>query len=816
MKVLQVAHRIAYWWRKLSKYEKAVIALATTFVMAFSCYTLALHYSFKTTGGDLGQYTQAFWTFIFQGKPFIMNDRVSFRNPTGSYFGEHFAPILLLLTPLFALLPLPETLLIIKALAQGLAIIPLFLLTRELTKNEKTAFIVALAYAFNPHLFIARVFDFQEQCLLPLLIFSAYLAYLRSRKVFFVLFTVLTLMVNEFIGFMMFGFLLALLFRDIRVSDLRRPVKLIRTLRSRDFLTKLALTILALLWILPAHIVRGMFNGEGAAVTYAAVFPIEIEDRTPWGITKTIILNPQALIGAMSYDAWMKVLGILAFLTPYLALPLTKLTFLLPALPYLVFALLTSQRSVYTFGAHYSFYLAPFALIALAEALQNISGNDNYREKPTLVNSGGGYNTLLRALVVTSVVGSILVSAWLISIGQTPSFDDHITHLNEVLKLIPSDASILTQNNIFPHLATRSNSYTCNDPRLCKEMLTLVNILHFDYILLDYKSTAWGVRWAGLLEPYVTDVLRSEEFGVLASFDGIMLAKRGYKGSPVLHEPVEEVYDGSHFYVEHGSKAFDTRTSTFIVVHKIGDGVGTIWFGPYRHYPPGTYKVTYYIRMWTTDYSSMEPLLKLDVVAERAQRTLAKKYIYASNVMNETIIVSLEFASKSWLFDIEFRGEALTNDVYVALEHVEVEQVSMEPKDFIDIEFAANELPVKCGKYVNGLLVHEPGNCEGTFWYGPYITLPPGNYTVEFWIKVDHIGEVSDPVMIFDVSANNGRTILAESRMPTANITLGSWARVTLRFALSSTMKAVEFRCRHVATDTIVYLWKARIFGGLT
>jgi len=129
--------------RAIKCYKNAVL-LMLIYIAMFSLYTMLLHYSFKTSMCDLGQYAQAFYKTIFEGKLFQMNSRISERNPSGSYFGEHFAPILFLFLPIFALYPRPETLLVLKAVVGGLAILPLYALARDLTGSDKVATFISL------------------------------------------------------------------------------------------------------------------------------------------------------------------------------------------------------------------------------------------------------------------------------------------------------------------------------------------------------------------------------------------------------------------------------------------------------------------------------------------------------------------------------------------------------------------------------------------------------------------------------------------------------------------------------------------------
>jgi len=174
-----------------------VLALAMLFIIAHSLFTISLHHSFNTTAGDLGKFVQAYWSTLNGYGLFYTTFHMYEFNPTGSYLGEHLALLHFLILPFFALFPSPETLLVIKAVANGLSVAALYLICREVRLGEKVTLAILLAYMFSPHLTIARVFDFQEHAFLPLLLFTAYYAYLREKPRLFSLFIVLSLLVGE-------------------------------------------------------------------------------------------------------------------------------------------------------------------------------------------------------------------------------------------------------------------------------------------------------------------------------------------------------------------------------------------------------------------------------------------------------------------------------------------------------------------------------------------------------------------------------------------------------------------------------------------
>lgn len=781
--------------RSLIDYNNAVIILVAVFTVGFATYTLLLHYSFKTTGGDLGQYTQMFWTFIYEGKLFVTNYRITEINPTGSYFGEHFSPILFLIAPVFALYPAPETLLIFKAVVQGLAILPLYALAKKLTGSEKIAFIVVLAYSLNPHMLFARIFDFQEQCLIPLLLFLSYLAYTENKMKLFTLTMVLLLMVNEYLPIFVGGYLLALLIREFRASKkgeygTSHSVSFLkRILSNRKIKFDLALLVVGCVWLYAAHLFIKAFNTMGGTIPPWSV-GLEVSGATFVDVVRSVITNPYGFIQAISHDATKKLAGMLAFIAPFLSLPLTKLTFLLPALPYLSFALISTKENYYLFSAHYSFYLAPFAFIALVEALGDM--NNDVRSKTS------------RALILVTIVAFALAALTVAGFGQTPSIDGHTSTLNKIISMVPSNASVLTQNNIFPHLAMRSNSYTCNDPILCTKHYAIKNINQIDYILLDSQARVWKVKWGNVLLPYVMEYIRNGTFGLVAYEDGVILAKKGYTGKPVLFSPPRLELMPSDLIIKNGQLIAGN------IVYS-GQGVGIIWFGPYVILPPGAYEERVYLTVKAKNPNYIEPIIKLDVVSDKGKTVIAKKYVYFQDVMlgNQTAAITLRFTVDDWIFDAEFRSEALINDVEVVLHKIEIIPLKDEQVPF-EMEYLGKELATKCGQVEDIYLVHSPGYCS-EFWYGPYIMLNPGNYTAEIWIKIE-AHNATDVLMILDVVYNKGKNMIAELKVNTSEIVLGKWTKLMLKFKLQQIITDLEIRCRYIDASAKAYLWRIYVY----
>ena len=107
------------------KYEITLSLSVISYTIIFTHFTYQKHFTFNSYAWDLGIFDQLFYSTVFSGQPFYYTPEL-YLNPTGNYLAIHFSPILLLLLPLYALIPSNRTLLFSKCLILSLAANPLF------------------------------------------------------------------------------------------------------------------------------------------------------------------------------------------------------------------------------------------------------------------------------------------------------------------------------------------------------------------------------------------------------------------------------------------------------------------------------------------------------------------------------------------------------------------------------------------------------------------------------------------------------------------------------------------------------------------
>jgi hypothetical protein len=92
------------------------------------------------------------------------------------------------------------------------------------------------------------------------------------------------------------------------------------------------------------------------------------------------------------------------------------------------------------------------------------------------------------------------------------------------------------------------------------------------------------------------------------------------------------------------------------------------------------------------------------------------------------------------------------------------------------------------------------GSDEGgvTFWYGPYVSLPPGQYSVSFILKASSTTMGSLKLEVDDFENATDIPILAEGSISQDNFThIGIWTDISLDFVLTpqqSESGRLEFR----------------------
>ena len=731
--------------------NKALFLAVFGYIIVLSIMTILRENTFLTSGFDLGIFNQAFSTTIHQHRIFYETGDISF-NPDGNFFGVHFSPILFILLPFYAIYPSPENLLVMQTVILALGALPIYWITKN--KLGKTfGFLIALIYLCSPLVLSVNLNDFHlEAFTSTFFLFSLF--YLdRERWSGFMVFMILAFSTIEFAPII--GIFVALY-----AFILNKKGKFAYPQKAKKYIVFTVL--ISILWLILAFGIKAIVN------------PTTSPLPSPF---HSILQNPTGILYTITNDLGAKLFYIILIFAPLAFLPILAPTPLIMLIPWIGASLLSTYPFYYSIYYQYQGFVIPFIFIALIKSIERINFKDARK--------------IFGVLFVATILFSMLIFSsperpWNYKL---PIQDEHTQALNKILSFVPSNASILTENDLFPHVSGRVEAYM---------YLPQDSDISPDYILVDIgskwytwqQSEAFGDRSTPSL--YTEKVLKDGSYGVFASEDGIILLKKGYLGYPVLFVPFNLVGNYSSLTVDIGSTKPDSSSiSKYVLFHNETDPEGFFWHGPYANLPPGLYRVTYALKVNDTlDLEPSDQLLTIDITASSGKNLLSKSQIYGVTVpasgqwFNTTLFFGLTIPTS----EIEFRGNvAGSHNIY--LDYIELEQLSPRPINATETSFNYADFLVDNGSISNGVMTHSNGT--GTFWYGPYASLPKGNYIAQFWLK---LYRYNDDLLDIAVTSNSGKTLIAIADISSANFTsLNNWQKFEVKFSLPTDSNNLEF-----------------------
>jgi len=461
----------------------ALLLAICIYSVVFSAATCWKHYCFNSYAWDLGTFDQILHDSVFEGRPFYYTLDL-FMNPSGHYFSIHFTPIIVLLFPLYRVIPTPELLLVVKSIAVGAAAYPLYLLTRRLTGNIHTGVIMGLIYLLSPSIHGANWFDFQPQSLLPLLVFSSYYFLETGSAQLYLPAVSLTLLVEEHSAVIVLAMLAVyLLSSGIRVISRRladRRTQVVVLLTIALSVTSLA----ASLYYKQVYPPEPQFNDVYVSADAYSVLGFEGNAFTAPFYALT---HPLDLIRAASYDSLHKVAYVLFMFAPLFCAPLLSGA---PASASLLLApfLLSNYRAYYMIGAHYPLYVMPLLFISAVYFLRGRADKGRGIAAAMLVSTTVFALALSPLSPASTMLADDTYILWYPRNNLTPA---EVADIHALIDTVPGDAPILTQNHLFPHVSGRINAYAIPVTTFADEQLPTIEtylselIDRSEYVLLD-------------------------------------------------------------------------------------------------------------------------------------------------------------------------------------------------------------------------------------------------------------------------------------------------------------------------------------------
>jgi len=527
----------------LNKFLVSLFLSILGYATLMSYISILKHELFLSTAWDLGIYEQVIWSTV-NGKFFWYTVELPI-NPNGCFFGIHFSPVLFLVLPLYWLFQSTATLLILQSFVLAFAAFPLYLIGLNETNNPKYAFVFSILYLVYPPLLGVYLFDFHAQAFLPLFFFCAF--YYFNKKDFpkCLLFIILSLSVIEFVPFLVIFFGLYglwVVWKENRSSCGSLDFNI---LLNKTLIFSIFTIILGVVWYIISRKVMFFFNPTVPPHPNWQEFGDPVHN--PLGLLWNLVSNPIRTLQCLFSPFGEKILYLIGILSPVAFLSLFDLPSFSISLPWFLIAFLSNYPPYYTaIGNHYVAFVTPFIFISAVLGGKRFLSFFSSRLRGNKIMQLRYFNYFFKGTGKKILVLSyalLIIFSYTLSI-QKPYIEnfstklssrnfEHRTVLNTFIDCVPQEAAVITQNDIFPHLSRKMNSYVMWEPLISNTSFSAVDFflqnVSVDYILIDTTSE-W---YLDNLENFTATLIENGTFGIMSSTDYVWLLKKGYKDDPL-------------------------------------------------------------------------------------------------------------------------------------------------------------------------------------------------------------------------------------------------------------------------------------------
>lgn len=502
------------------------------YIVVLSYLSILKHNAFMSTAWDLGIYEQVVWSTANTGRLFWYTPEILI-NPSCNFFGIHFSPFLFVILPIYYAFQSTETLLILQVSFLALGAVPLYKIASHEDLTRRQALVFVLLYLTYPPIYGMVFFDFHVQAFLPFLFFFSLYYFKKEEWGKYVLFIILSLMVIEFVPLIVVFFGFYGLWVDRReILKSLRSLDLKKLLLNRRIFISFVTVMLGIVWFLAATKIISSVNPFAPPHPNWQNFGDPIHNL-PEFVT-TIITNPLRTLQVIFSSLDQKMLYIFGLFAPVAFLSFLDLPSLMIGFPWFLVAFLSNYPPYYTaIGYQYIAFVTPFIFASAIYGFKRLSTSRSV----SVVNDS--FNIVLSKILKTSHWKAIVVIllAFIMSVSYFaatninitfPVVTEHERLLETFTKLIPPTASVLTQNNVFPHLSKRLYAFGSG-----KLPQPIPSDLSLEYAIIDTTSP-----WCDdLLMDLVLNLTKDRNFAVQYAADGIWLLKCDYKGEVTY--PVE-------------------------------------------------------------------------------------------------------------------------------------------------------------------------------------------------------------------------------------------------------------------------------------
>ncbi len=492
---LSIIFGFVIWKGWIGWFKKETINLPdwsvwVVFAFSFLLYgilSIQRHQLFRSFTMDLAGYDQGMYLLS------------RFQTPSSSIYhfpnllGDHFEPILAVVALLYRIWSDVRIALVAQAVAVSVTVFPIFGLAKKYLKNNLAAVLLSLSFVFFIGTQDALEFDFHPLVFaVPALAYAIYFLDAKKYWGYFISLISGFLCKEVFAVYAVFIGLYALIKKNYKIGLI-------------TILLGISWYILAVKCIIPhlsgrpyAHI--GAFHDLGGSAGE---------------IIKTIVTRPFYTLRIMltpseKIATGLGLLGSAAFLC-----------FLAPAqlvllLPMLGEKFLTLDRSSnWAMWWHYGITIAPVIIFSAIIAITKITAKKNDKAMAVSLSAAVLFATLLVAFVYYGKPPYTAPTAKTLT-KKFYSVSSHLKVVEDEIKRIPQDASVITQDQIGPHLSQRKTIY---------QLKNFSDIEKADYVVLDEAIGHWPYGDEEFSQ-MISDLKKNQDFELVENNETLYIFKR--------------------------------------------------------------------------------------------------------------------------------------------------------------------------------------------------------------------------------------------------------------------------------------------------
>lgn len=452
LKSQKIFNKIPWWiW---GVFVLVAAAAVTAFVAITTCAT---HKSYGTACHDFGLFVQMYYNLAENGTALTTCER----DYPISHFKIHASYIFYALVPVFKLFPKAETLLVAQAVLAMGGVVPLFLIAKRRNFKGFALLFMGLAYTFCIGIVGPCYYEFHENAFLPTILMWLLWAVDRRNYVMFYIMSVLTCIVKEDAPLYVICIGMYLFFDEKK--SIHRMHGVIMSLFAGAYML---------------FITNWLSNHGDGQMMMDTRFGLLMVDHNGGlaEVVKNALLNPAYLFSLLIQE--QTITFFLQVMLPFLFIPFftRKIRRYLLMVPFIVMNLIIGAGYGYAANVGFQYLFGPVCLLFYMVVINVDDMGQKQRQNIPVVLGAA-------AMILTFSNNSPKWSSYVVYNAQKEYFDV----LDEMVKSIPSDASVGTDTFMVPHAALRDEVHVF-DGNDWSEDGTINNKEDFDFLVISVRS----------------------------------------------------------------------------------------------------------------------------------------------------------------------------------------------------------------------------------------------------------------------------------------------------------------------------------------